>query len=75
MAQLYPYGNWRFVDANYGGSGSGLTFFDPYQAFATGVTSAPAGGTVVVQPGAYNGVGTYAKAQTWIAPIGGAILH
>lgn len=75
MAQLYPYPNWRFVDANYGGAGSGLTFFDPYQSFATGTANVPAGGTVVVQPGTYNGAATYFKAQTWLAPIGGVILH
>jgi hypothetical protein len=75
MAQLYPYANWRFVDVNYGGAGSGLTFFDPYQSFATGTANVPAGGTVVVQPGSYSGAATYTKAQTWIAPIGGVILH
>ncbi len=75
MAQLYPYANWRFVDVNYGGAGSGLTFFDPLQSFATGTTNVPAGGTVVIQPGTYNGAATYSKAQTWIAPVGGVILH
>lgn len=75
MAQLYPYATWRFVDANYGSSGSGLTFFDPFQSFTTGATSVPDGGTVVVQPGTYGGAATYSKAQTWIAPIGGVVLH
>jgi hypothetical protein len=75
MAQLYPYANWRFVDANYADSGSGLTFFTPYQSFATGTANVPAGGTVVVQPGSYSGAATYTKPQTWIAPIGGVILR
>ena len=75
MAQLYPRANWRFVDASFGGAGTGLTFFDPFQSFATGATSVPSGGTVVVQPGTYNGAATYSKAQTWIAPVGGVILR
>ena len=58
LSFLYALGNWRFVDGNAGGPGTGA-FLDPWPDFATGVWSTPSGGTLYVQPGSY------------LAPFGG----
>jgi hypothetical protein len=73
MSFLYPYGDWRFVDASYGGTEYGM-FLAPYRAFTTGASEVPSGGTVWIQPGTYSAVGIYTKAMTLRAPLGGVTL-
>jgi len=73
MSFLYPEPNWRFVDKSFTGTELG-TFLQPFNTFDEGVTNVPSGGTLVIQPGNYNGVGTYTKKMTWMGPLGGVIL-
>jgi len=73
MSFLYPEGNWRFLDRNYGGIELG-TFLFPARTVANGVSFTPSGGTLWIQNGTYAAVGTYAKAMTLRAPLGGVIL-
>jgi hypothetical protein len=75
VAQLYPFSNWRFVDVNAAPGGTGYTFFFPYRSFYDGNGNVPAGGTVVIQPGTYDGAAIYTKNQVWWAPIGGVVLR
>jgi hypothetical protein len=73
MSFLYPEPNWRFVDKSFTGTELG-TFLQPFKTFNEGVNDAPSGGTLVIQPGNYNGVGTYTKKMTWMGPVGEVIL-
>jgi hypothetical protein len=73
MSFLYPEPNWRFVDKSFAGTESG-TFLEPFNTLNEGITHVPSGGTLVIQPGNYNGVGTYTKEMTWMGPVGGVIL-
>ena len=70
---IYPEGNWRFVDGSYSGTENG-TFEQPYSQFTTGEAAMPWGGVLWIQPGTYSAVGTYNKAMTLKAPLGGVIL-
>ena len=73
MSFLYEEPNWRFVDANNAGPEDG-TFIFPFVRFTIGAANTPAGGTLWVQPGSYNGAGTYSTAMTIRAPLGGVTL-
>lgn len=73
MSFIYPEPDWVFVDQSYTGGEQG-TFLQPYTLFNTGALVVPAGGTVIIQPGNYDEVGTYMKAMTLRAPLGGVIL-
>ena len=70
---IYPEGHWRFVDGSYSGTENG-TFEQPYSQFTTGEAAMPWGGVLWIQPGTYSAVGTYNKAMTLKAPLGGVIL-
>ena len=74
MSFLYPRPNWRFVDGAYTGSTENGTFLMPYKQFPTGFAATPSGGTLWVQPGTYAAAGTYDKAMTIRAPLGGVAL-
>ena len=74
MAVLYPFANWRFADARVATSGTGLTLQSPYRTFAEGTTNVPSGGTIVIAPGLYSGVGLYTKRQTWWSPAGITVI-
>ena len=73
MSFLYAEPDWRFVDKSYAGTESG-TFLEPFQAFDVGVADVPSGGTIIIQPGSYNKTGTYTKAMTLRAPLGGVVI-
>jgi astacin len=74
MSFLYPQPNWLFVDGAYTGGTENGMFLTPYKLFPPGFAATPAGGTLWVQPGAYSSVGTYNKAVTIRAPLGGVTL-
>ena len=73
MSFIYPEANWRFVDGAYGGTENG-SFLEPYRQFTTGEAATPSGGVLWIQPGTYSAVGTYNKAMTLKAPLGGVTL-
>jgi hypothetical protein len=75
MSFLYPQSNWRFADGNYTGLPELGTFFNPAKTLANGVGFTPVGGTLWIQPDTYSAAGTYTKAMTWQAPLGGVVLH
>jgi astacin len=81
MSFLYPESDWEFVNKSYSlappcSSSTIVTgkFLDPHCEFTDGAWDVPAGGTVIIQPGTYSAVGTYTKAMTLRAPLGGVIL-
>lgn len=74
MWVLYPPANSIFVDKNYtGGIETGI-FFQPYKHVNDGVNAVSAGGSVIIQPGSYNEVGTYTKEMMMYAPLGGVTI-
>jgi len=73
MSFLYSDPDWRFIDTSFTGSEQG-TFLQPFNTFNEGITNVPSDGTLVIQPGNYNSVGTYTKKMTWMGPLGGVIL-
>lgn len=75
MSFLYPQANWRFVNGAYTGGTENGMFLTPYKQFPAGFTATPSGGTLWVQPGAYSSIGTYNKAVTIRAPLGGVTLQ
>ena len=75
MSFLYPEGNWRFADGNYTGLIEIGAFFYPAKTIANGVGFTPAGGTLWIQPDTYTAPGTYTKAMTWRAPLGGVVIR
>lgn len=66
---LYPEPGWRFVDWT-NSAGENGTFLRPHDTFPEGISSAPSGGVLWVQPGDYEAVGTYSDPVTIRAPIG-----
>jgi hypothetical protein len=81
MSFLYPESDWEFVNKSYSlappcSSSMFVTgkFLDPHCEFTDGAWDVPASGTVIIQPGTYSAVGTYTKAMTLRAPLGGVIL-
>jgi hypothetical protein len=79
MSFLYPEIDWVFVNKSYilappCRSTQLGTFLYPYCEFTNGAQLVPAGGIVIIQPGTYSSVGTYTKAMTLRAPLGGVIL-
>ena len=72
---LYPQGNWRFVDQGYSGGVETGMFLTPYKKFPFGYTNTPTGGVLWIQPGTYNSNGTYSRAMTLEAPLGGVTLR
>lgn len=80
MSFLYPEGNWRFVDPECGcrdlfGCRSDGSFSCPYLDFSTGVGFTPTRGTLwILRPGRYSAAGTYSRAMTIRAPLGGVVL-
>ena len=75
MMFLYPETNWRFADIGYTGGTENGTFLYPYKQFPTGFSNTPVGGTLWVQPGTYSSAGTYNRAVTIRAPLGGVVLR
>jgi hypothetical protein len=60
---IYPFAGDRWLRAGAGGSNSG-TFFDPYNGtFTAACNSTPTNGTLLIDPGAYSGIGTYSEAK------------
>jgi hypothetical protein len=74
MSFLYPQPSWVFVDCNYNGNSSSVTFLQPCRALSTAEVVATPGGTVWLQPGTYAATGTHSKAMTVKAPLGGVTL-
>jgi hypothetical protein len=74
MSFLYPEKDWVFVDQAYTGSSQKGTFLKPYKQFKTGTDKVASGGTVIIQPGDYDGVGLHTKAMTLNAPLGKVTL-
>ncbi|MCO5203958.1 MAG: M12 family metallopeptidase [Anaerolineae bacterium] len=72
VSQLYGQPDWRFVDITNSGYYDG-SFSYPYHTLGMGVMYAPAGGTLLIQPGNYNETGTYSTAMTFNAPLGHVI--
>lgn len=62
-----------YVDQNAIPPGGGIKVF-PYPTFKVGAADVQPGGTVSISPGSYDGVGTYSKAMTLVAPSGGVVL-
>ncbi len=73
MSFLYPQNGWLFVDQTHTGSENG-TFRNPYRQFTTGMSNAPSGSTLWIQPGSYSAIGTYDKSMTLQAPLGSVVL-
>jgi hypothetical protein len=73
MSFLYPQPGWRFVDETYSGDSFG-TFVQPWQTFTEGYSAEPAGTTLHLEPGSYFALGTWSKAMTIKAPLGGVTL-
>jgi len=73
MSFLYADPDWRFIDISFTGTELG-TFLEPFKTFNAGVSDLPSGGTLVIQPGNYNAVGTYTEKMTWMGPVGGVAL-
>lgn len=74
MSFLYPQPNWRFVDASSPPLFAIGTFLLPFTAFSQGATLTPAGGTLWIQPGAYNERGTFNRQMTIRAPLGNVVI-
>lgn len=67
---IYPFAGDRWLRAGAGGSNAG-TFFNPFiGTFTTACNSTPQNGTLLIDPGTYSGVGTYAQAKTIRATYG-----
>jgi hypothetical protein len=67
---IYPYNGDRWLRAGSGGTNSG-TFFNPYNGtFASAYFATPLNGTMLIDPGTYSGIGTYAQARTVRATYG-----
>lgn len=75
MSFLYPEPNWRFVDGAYTEFTEDGTFQSPFKSFGAGFQNVPIGGTLWFQPGSYQAAGTYNKAGTWQAPLGGVTIY
>ncbi|MFQ5590445.1 MAG: M12 family metallopeptidase [Phycisphaerae bacterium] len=81
MSFLYPEDDWRFVDRQCACFDLGLctedgSFACPYSQFTSGVDNTPLGGTLwILGPGRYTAPGTYTKAMTVRAPLGGVLLR
>ncbi|KAA3593424.1 MAG: hypothetical protein D8M57_00780 [Candidatus Scalindua sp. AMX11] len=83
VTMLYPPSSWRFVNGSYSKAppASGFSFFQlgtfflPTKTISKGVSVVPTGGTLIIQPGTYNGNGTYNKKMTFKAPLGGVTLN
>lgn len=75
MSFLYPESNWRFVDDDAHPLIQFGTFFFPEDDVTDGVAVTPAGGTLWIQPGTYTDAGTFNKAMTWRAPLGGVLIR
>lgn len=73
LGSIYPESDWRFCNIAWNGSQLG-TFFFPYKFFTVGFAGTPAGGELWMQPGTYSAVGTWNKAITLRAPLGGVTL-
>lgn len=73
LGSLYPPSNRRFADIDYNGAQLG-TFFNPFKLFTIAITGTPANGQLWMQPGNYAAVGTWNKAMTIRAPLGGVTL-
>lgn len=73
MSFLYPRRNWYFVDKTHSGSENG-SFIQPYKRFIRGMSEAPNGARLWIQPGMYAAVGTYNKPITLDAPLGHVTL-
>lgn len=75
MSFVYPGDDWRFVDVTNDGAQSG-SFLEPWQQFAVGTLLIPEGGTLWIQPGTYTAtLGTFTKAMTIKAPLGGVVIQ
>ena len=75
MSFLYPESDWRFADGNYTGFIELGSFFYPAKTIGNGVTFTPVNGTLWIQPDTYTAPGTYNKAMTWRAPLGGVLIR
>ncbi len=61
---IYPFNGDRWLRAGAGGTNAG-DFFNPFIGTATAAINAtPAGGTLLIDPGTYSGIGTYSQAKT-----------
>ncbi len=64
---IYPFFGDRWLRVGGGGTGS---FLAPYGAFSTAYFGTPVGGVMLIDPGTYSGIGTYAQAKTIRATFG-----
>jgi hypothetical protein len=71
---LYPEGNWRFVDDGANPLFALGLFLFPWDTFADGMSQTPSDGTLWIQPGTYNGNGTYSSPIEIRAPLGGVTI-
>jgi hypothetical protein len=67
---IYPFSGDRWLRAGSGGANNG-GFFNPFNGtFASAWFATPANGTMLIDPGTYSGVGTYAQAKLLRATYG-----
>lgn len=73
LSLLYPPDGWTFVDSTHDTPQNG-TFLQPHRTFQRGMRRAPAGGTLMIQPGTYSATGVYNKPMVLDAPLGHVVL-
>jgi hypothetical protein len=61
------------VDTTYTGTSTG-TFVEPWQTFIEAYAAEAAGTILHIEPGSYLALGTWSKAMTIKAPLGGVTL-
>jgi hypothetical protein len=75
MSFLYPESNWVFLHASSTTGSPNGEFVTPYTSWGTAYTAVPSQGKLIIlYPDTYSAAGTYSKAMTIEAPLGGVVL-
>jgi hypothetical protein len=76
MSFLYPENNWVFLHASSTAGSPNGTFLTPYTVWSTAYAAVPSNGRLIIMyPDTYSAAGTYSKAMTIEAPVGGVVLR
>jgi len=76
MYFLYPESNWVFLHASSTAGSPNGRFLTPHTAWSTAYAAVPSNGRmIIIYPDTYSAAGTYSKAMTIEAPVGGVVLQ
>ena len=74
LRALYPFGHWRFVEADHIFVGNG-TGANPWKELSAARTGAPSGARVFIMPGTYDTAGVWSTPMVLDAPVGGVVME